>query len=125
MSELRLHRVRQDVSVTVYTEHTDHIHPRVLSENLAKDVGTGRFRVSLRKDIYIIYINAEKHEGNIVSTLHSPKSLADGQMQKQVTLSDDGEEQGRSTIEPPTYEQRLEDFKRAEKILCASGSSHK
>ncbi|RYN17518.1 hypothetical protein AA0113_g6712 [Alternaria arborescens] len=109
MSELRLHRVRQDVSVTVYTEHTDHIHPRVLSENLAKDVGTGRFRVSLRKDIYIIYINAEKHEGDI----------------KQVTLSDDGEEQGRSTIEPPTYEQRLEDFKRAEKILCASGSSHK
>lgn len=104
MSSCQLRRVRQDKSVTVYTEHTDRIHPRDLSNSLAAGVGKDRFRVSLRKNIYIIYIDIRTYEDN----------------DKQDTLSDDGEDRGRCTIETPTYQQRLADFKMAQKILCAA-----
>ncbi|KAL1794565.1 hypothetical protein ACET3X_006381 [Alternaria dauci] len=103
MSKCMLRRVREDRSVTVYTEHTDRIHPQDLSDGLARKVGKDRFRVSLRKNIYIIYVNATEHESS----------------NKQDTQSDDGDEQAKHAIEPPTYQQRLADFKMAEKILCA------
>lgn len=66
-------RVREDDGVTVYTEHTDRIHPRDLSDSLARKVGKDRFRVSLRKNIYIIYIDAKTHEPGVVSTMYVPK----------------------------------------------------
>lgn len=106
--------------MTVYTEHTDRIHPRDLSNSLAAGVGKDRFRVSLRKNIYIIYIDIRTYEDNDVSELHRGEDLADSEMQKQDTLSDDGEDRGRCTIETPTYQQRLADFKMAQKILCAA-----
>jgi len=107
MSERLLRCVREDQSVTVYTEHTDRIHPRDLSDSLARKVGKDRFRVSLRKNIYIIYIDAKTHETG----------------SKQDAHSDDGEVQAKLAI-PPTYQQRLEDFKLAEKILRASRLPH-
>jgi hypothetical protein len=110
--------------VTVYTEHTDRIHPRDLSDSLAKKVGKDRFRVSLRKNIYIIYVDAQTYEKEDVSIMRSRIDLADGKTQKQDTHSDDGEERTRLAIEPPTYQQRLEDFNMAEKILCAARLPH-
>lgn len=118
MSKCKLRYVRQDLSVRVYTEHTDRIHPRDLSDSLAARVGKDKFRISLRKNIYLIYVDARRSEKDDVSTVRSSKSLADGGTQNQDTLSDDGEERGEFTIEPKTHQQRLEDFKMAEKILC-------
>jgi hypothetical protein len=108
MSNCQLRPVRQDQSVTVYTEHTDRIHPRDLSRSLAARVGKDKFRVSLRKNIYIIYVDIRIHEDE----------------DKQDVLSDDGEERGRYTIEPPTYQQRLADFKMAQNILCSARLPH-
>ena len=62
MSNVQLRQVRQDQSVVVYTEHADRIHPQDLSNSLAKKFGKERFRVSLRKNIYVIYIDARIHE---------------------------------------------------------------
>ena len=108
MSKCRLKCVREDQSVTVYTEHTDRIHPRDLSDSLAKKVGKDRFRVSLRKNIYIIYVDAKRH----------------GKDEKEDLHSDNEEEQTKLVIEPPTYQQRLADFRLAEEILCASRLPH-
>ena len=123
MSERLLRCVREDQSVTVYTEHTDRIHPRDLSDSLARKVGKDRFRVSLRKNIYIIYIDAKTHEPGVVSTMYVPKDSTNKEIQNQDTHSDDGEVQAKLAI-PPTYQQRLEDFKLAEKILRASRLPH-
>lgn len=120
MSKCELRRVRHDHSVAVYTEHTDRIHPRDLSDSLAARVGRNRFRVSLRKNIYVIYVDARRCAHDDVSTVHGSKHSADAGMQKQVAHSDDGEEPGMCTIQPPTYQQRLEDFKMAQKILCTA-----
>jgi len=108
MSKCHLRFVREDQNATVYTEHTDRIHPQDLSNSLAKKVGKDKFRVSLRKNIYIIYVDAKKHNKD----------------DKQDSHSDDEEEQTRLGIEPPTYQQRLADFRLAEKILCASRPTH-
>lgn len=124
MSKCHLRFVREDQSATVYTEHTDRIHPQDLSNSLAKKVGKDRFRVSLRKNIYIIYVDAKNQNKNDVSKLHILKSSADVEIQKQDSHSDDEEEQKRLAIEPPTYQQRLADFRLAEKILCASRLPH-
>jgi len=124
MSKCHLRLVREDQSATVYTEHTDRIHPQDLSNSLAKKVGKDRFRVSLRKNIYIIYVDAKKHNKDDVSRLHIPKSSADVETQNRDSHLDDEEEQTRLAIEPPTYQQRLADFRLAEKILCASRPTH-
>jgi hypothetical protein len=124
MSNCQLRPVRQDQSVTVYTEHTDRIHPRDLSRSLAARVGKDKFRVSLRKNIYIIYIDIRIHEDEDVGVSLRMKDFANEGMQKQDVLSDDGEERGRYTIEPPTYQQRLADFKMAQNILCSARLPH-
>ena len=124
MSKCRLKCVREDQSVTVYTEHTDRIHPRDLSDSLAKKVGKDRFRVSLRKNIYIIYVDAKRHGKDEVGRMHILKNPADGETQKEDLHSDNEEEQTKLVIEPPTYQQRLADFRLAEKILCASRLPH-
>jgi len=118
MSKWHLRSVRENTSVKVYTEHTDRIHPLDLSESLAKNVGKDQFRVSLRKNIYVIYIDARSHESNTVSTADSLKGHADTWTQKEKTISTDDKTPRKSTIEPQTYQQRLEDFKNAEEILC-------
>ncbi|GAW23371.1 hypothetical protein ANO14919_129290 [Xylariales sp. No.14919] len=52
--------VRKDRDRVVYTEHPDHIHPRDLSLWLEKEYGERHVRVSLRKEIYVIYIARAK-----------------------------------------------------------------
>lgn len=63
--------------MSVYTEHTDRIHPRDLSDSLAARVGKGKFRVSLRKNIYIIYVDTRRSKKDDVSSMRGSKALAD------------------------------------------------
>ena len=111
--------------MTVYTEHTDRIHPRDLSKGLAAKVGKDKFFVSLRRNIYIIYIDERGQNNDDVGTAPSLEDSANATAQEQDALSDDGEKTSRPSIEPPTYQQRLADFEVAEKILCASRLSQK
>jgi hypothetical protein len=117
MSKYRLRCVRRDVSVAVYTEHADRIHPRELSDRLVETVGKGEFRVSLRKNIYVIYVHARRSDNDDVSIVLSFNDLADECTQKQDIVSDNVEGREKCTIEPTTYQERLEDFKMAKKIL--------
>ncbi|KAI1778971.1 hypothetical protein F4818DRAFT_235663 [Hypoxylon cercidicola] len=59
MPQSSLKFVRKDSTHVVLTEHPDFIHPRDLSETLAARFGDKQFRISLRKNIYVIYVNAE------------------------------------------------------------------
>lgn len=88
-----------------------------------KEGGKGQISCFPKKNIYIIYIDAKTHETGSVSTAYATKDQADKEIQKQDAHSDDGEVQAKLAI-PPTYQQRLEDFKLAEKILRASRLPH-
>lgn len=59
MSPSRLKFVREDSRHVVMTEHPDYIHPRALSEELTAQYGEKQFQISLRRNIYVIYINIE------------------------------------------------------------------
>lgn len=59
MSQLRLKFVRRDSKHVVLTEHPDYIHPRDLAEKLAARFGDKQFKISLRRNIYVIYVNRE------------------------------------------------------------------
>jgi hypothetical protein len=67
MSKCRLKTVRQDADVWVLTEHTDRIHPRDLSDNLSARFGKDKYKISLRKNIYVIYIDIRKRKNDEVS----------------------------------------------------------
>ncbi|KAF2107048.1 hypothetical protein BDV96DRAFT_308952 [Lophiotrema nucula] len=101
MSKCRLKLVRRDANVAVLTEHTDRIHPRVLSEALLARFGKDHFKISLRKNIYIIYIDIRRAKDD-------RDEIADVEaLEAQIDRS----------IGPKTYEDRLLDIKLAEKIL--------
>jgi hypothetical protein len=123
MSNVALRQVREDQSVSVYTEHTDRIHPRDLSMSLAANFGKNKFRVLLRKNIYIIEIDMRRHEDEDVSVIYRTKDFANAGTPKQDVLSEDAEDRGTCTVEPPTYQQRLADFKLAQKILCEAAAA--
>lgn len=59
MSQCGLHYVRQDADHVVYTQHPDYIHPRDLSQRLVREYGGTRFRISLRRNIYVVYVDSE------------------------------------------------------------------
>lgn len=67
MSTFRLIRVRDDGKVRVWTQHTDRIHPRDLSDTLSAWVGKDKFKISLRKNIYIIYVDIREWKNDEVS----------------------------------------------------------
>ncbi|KAI1326503.1 hypothetical protein F5Y16DRAFT_374971 [Xylariaceae sp. FL0255] len=52
--------VRADSKHVVYTEHTDHINPDALSTWLSTRYGEAHIKISLRRSIYVIYIDQEK-----------------------------------------------------------------
>lgn len=59
MSDCRLKLVRQDSRHLVYTEHPDHIHPRDLSGWLLDKYGADNVKISLKRNIYVIYVDRE------------------------------------------------------------------
>lgn len=118
MSNCKLRYVRQNQTVRVFTQHSDLIHPRDLSRILSDRFGKEKFGVSLRKNIYIIYIDRRAFENDDVSTVRILEGVTDGGMQNQEKLSQSGKELREFEIEPKTHRQRLDDFKSAEKILC-------
>ncbi|XXH02379.1 hypothetical protein Hte_008754 [Hypoxylon texense] len=101
MSYSSLKFVRKDSTHVVLTEHPDSIHPRELSESLAARFGDKQFRISLRKNIYVIYVNAEA-AGKQFDRPHSAK---DPETDLSIGYAGCG------------YDQRLIDTKMAEKVL--------
>ncbi|RSL47213.1 hypothetical protein CEP51_015808 [Fusarium floridanum] len=101
MSQPRLMQVREDDNVKVLTEHPDYIDPEALSRSLAIEWGEGRFRISLRRNIYVIYIY-QQPEAN--AWIQIPEVTGQGLPQKKPMMLVD-------------RRQRLEDVKLAEEKL--------
>jgi hypothetical protein len=64
-------RGHENQGVGVFTEHTDRIHPQDLSNDLVGQFGKDKFRVSLRKNIYVVYIDMRKSGDDDVGTVYS------------------------------------------------------
>lgn len=67
MSQAGLKLIRSDSYEDVFTEHPDHICPSELSKSLLDKHGQDGFRVSLRRNVYIIYVKREKDDQRPVS----------------------------------------------------------
>ena len=63
----RLIEVREDEHVKVLAEHPDRIHPRALSSQLSSLVGDNHFKISLRRNIYVIYLYHRTGDDSCVS----------------------------------------------------------
>jgi hypothetical protein len=91
--------VRQDEHYQVLAEHPDRIHPRELSSALVSSVGENRFKVALRRNIYVIYVYCQPEED-----LRALKAkVSDDNLKEDTELLD--------------YQRRLQDFKLAEQKL--------
>lgn len=119
MSNVPLTLVRKDADLWVLTEHTDRIHPRDLSSRLSDAVGKERFKVSLRKNIYIIYVDMKHRENDEVSRATRSEEATNGKQQNRDPGSDDEEGSKGYTIGPKTYQERLQDIKLAETKLSS------
>ncbi|PVH93373.1 hypothetical protein DM02DRAFT_228376 [Periconia macrospinosa] len=117
MSNLPLILVRKDADFWVLTQHTDRIHPQDLSNRLSNVVGKERFRISLRKNIYIIYIDMKHRQNDKVSRATQPGEAANGKDQNRDPGSDYEEGSRGYTIGPETYKESLQDIKLAQKKL--------
>ena len=118
MSSVSLTLVREEADLSVWTEHSDRIHPKDLSRCLSDAVGKERFRISLRKNIYIIYVDRRRPENDSVSRAIRSVEAANGE-QNRDPESDDEEGSREHTIGPKSYEERLQDIKLAEKKLSS------
>lgn len=56
MAECGLKLVRDDPNYVVMTQHPDYIHPKELSQSLGRAYGDKKFKISLRRNIYVVYI---------------------------------------------------------------------
>ncbi|KAH8659800.1 hypothetical protein BX600DRAFT_438042 [Xylariales sp. PMI_506] len=104
MAQGGLKYVRGDSDHLVYTQHPDHIHPRELSERLLRSYGKEHFRISLRRNIYVIYVDRKVAGGDWDDR---PSDLLDG-------------EEGNLIRPCSDYEKDLWDIKLAEKVLRKS-----
>lgn len=59
MSIPGLQLVREDTSIRVFAGWHDRIHPQQLSESLCTEYGKDRFQISLRRNVYLIYVQRE------------------------------------------------------------------
>ncbi|EUC43334.1 hypothetical protein COCMIDRAFT_28172 [Bipolaris oryzae ATCC 44560] len=120
MSNVSLTFVREEPNLSVWTEHSDRVHPKDLSRHLSDTVGKERFRISLRKNIYIVYIDGRYRRNDDVSrVIRSVEVAANGKKQNRDSGSDNEEDSREFTIGPKTYQKRLEDIKMAEKVLSS------
>lgn len=60
-------QVRKDEHFEVLAEHPDRIHPQALSSQLSSLVGKSHFKVSLRRNIYVIYLYRQTGGNQYVS----------------------------------------------------------
>ncbi|EUC31149.1 hypothetical protein COCCADRAFT_28065 [Bipolaris zeicola 26-R-13] len=120
MSNVSLTFVREEANLSVWTEHSDRIHPKDLSRHLSDTVGRERFRISLRKNIYIIYVDRRNGGNDDVSrAIRSVDAAANGKEQNCDPGSDEEEGSKEQKIGPKTYQERLQDIKLAEKKLSS------
>jgi hypothetical protein len=101
-SPCRLRYLREDDNVEVWTEHTDRINSKDLSDHLSTRYGKGKFRVSLRKDIYVIYIDIRESKNDEVSRAAESVNTTNRDKQNPFELE---------------LKQRIADFKLAEQRL--------
>ncbi|KAI2462980.1 hypothetical protein F4781DRAFT_152500 [Annulohypoxylon bovei var. microspora] len=99
MSQLKY--VRKDSTHVVLTEHPDYIHPRDLAQELTARYGDKKFKISLRRNIYVIYINIEVAGSQFVHPYDAEDSERD------IATRDANE----------CYITQLEDTRLAEKVL--------
>jgi len=59
--------IRKDENFEVLAEHPDRINPRALSSKLSSLVGRNNFKVSLRRNIYVIYLYRRTQDDYYVS----------------------------------------------------------
>lgn len=113
--------VRTGTREVVLTGHPDYIRPRDLSDSLVDKYGKDRFRISFRRNIYLVYVDIDVAKEYLVSKAlpatdrnnsnggtqdcMSPKEAMD----QHLTSADESEED--------SYQQNLKDVNLAEKLL--------
>jgi hypothetical protein len=106
----RLKFVRKDSEFVVLTEHPDHIHPRDLSNSLERLYGQNHFRISLRRNIYVVYIDTRVVRDDYVSeTMRSQEAVSNGDALNQDSIP--------AATDVDQRKQRLLDIKLAEEVL--------
>ncbi|KAI8632603.1 hypothetical protein F5Y19DRAFT_325276 [Xylariaceae sp. FL1651] len=108
MSQYSLRVVRFDNKHVVLTEHPDRIHPRDLSTYLLDKYGESHVEISLRKNIYVIYIDRKAAENDPDILLTTEVTSSPGEPVEQSL---------------PEWEQKLQDIKHAEKVLKESSTA--
>lgn len=124
MSRCRLRTVREDDKVLVLTQHTDRIHPQALSDNLTAQVGKSRFKICLRSNIYIIYVDIRERNNDEVSRAAESVGDADQINQNLDPGSEDEATKRGSSVELGTHHQRILDMQSAKRILSEVQLSH-
>lgn len=65
MAACHLEVVRNDADYLVMTQHPDYIRPHDLSQSLAHTYGDKQFKISLRRNIYVIYITKSTETSSV------------------------------------------------------------
>lgn len=116
MSLPRLTLVREDTNIRVYTELYKHIAPHELSRCLLEAYGEDRFRISLRRDVYLIYVQHEGSGKSLARDLIGVKKHIQALTMAQLT-------QGESTSD--ISEQRSSDMAQARKLLLGEPPAYR
>lgn len=114
MAISRLTPVREDSNVKVLTETPDRIHPRDLSNSLSYLYGEKRFKISLQRNIYLIYIYYQAEEHGLVSHLFT---YHDEIMFSAIYVRTNTEPQISNSGQGHDLKQRIQDFKLAQQKL--------
>lgn len=104
----------------VLTEHPDHIHPEALSKTLMRRYGDNQFKVSLRRNIYVIYVNKSVADEQLVGLpTQFPCKASEPKNQDDIRDFNNKEFGGNlpDSYNSQGYQQRLLDTKLAEKVL--------
>ncbi|KAI4859107.1 hypothetical protein F4820DRAFT_440802 [Hypoxylon rubiginosum] len=99
MSRSQLKYVRHDSKHVVMTEHPDFIHPQVLADELTNKYGDQKVKISLRRNIYLVYIDIEVADKEFLNHKQDPESNVEKKDTNDI------------------YYQKLEDTRLAEKVL--------
>lgn len=98
------------------TEHPDFIHPQVLADELTNKYGDQKVKISLRRNIYLVYIDIEVADKEFVSEfIHCLDSIS--QLSLQLNHKQDPESNVEKKDTNDIYYQKLEDTRLAEKVL--------
>ncbi len=114
--------VRKDSEYVVFTEHPDHIHPWVLSKALLDNYGKDHFEISLRRNIYVIYVDSQVVGDRFVSeTIQSPEGCMSNREKQDLNpaaeVLDSRADLTSRRPEAKDSQQKLRDIKLAENVL--------